>query len=280
MLSKVIGSGLLLPATEAAPVENRLWMTISSTSSVDPVFDAPSLADGDYVWTKPDGVTTFTGKAPASSNFDATGTYKVACSNWSAEQTFNCFNDNVTGFKAPTSAGMVSVAFSLNSVGDADLTGLTSLESIFANTAELTSLVLDPALTSLLSVYVPGSAGLTALPDLTGQPNLNTIVAGDCGISGALDLSGLTKLQNLQLNSCSSLTSVDISGCCTAPAGLVDYSFSDCGLGSDQVDAILIALDASGTEDGRLSLVGNSVPGPLGEAAIISLSGKDWYIET
>ena len=71
--------------------------TVVITGSIDPVFTAAALADGDFVWHHPDGVTTFTGKAPASANFDATGEYVLRCTDWTKVTGIDLAGDAISG---------------------------------------------------------------------------------------------------------------------------------------------------------------------------------------
>ena len=90
MLGQPLGGGMLL----GKPRDFRF--TVDTTGNIDPVFTAGTLTDADFVWTKPDG-STFTGKAPASANFDSIGEYVLRCTDWTKITGIDFYNDKISG---------------------------------------------------------------------------------------------------------------------------------------------------------------------------------------
>lgn len=278
MFKKVLGFGILLRAAPGIVVGNRLQFTISSTTIIDPVFTAGTLVNGDFVWTKPDGVTTFTGKAPAGANFTAAGRYLLACTDWAAVTAFSCDNDNLTSLAFPT--GMTALAFFYcgnNGLTALDVSGLTGLKTLVCEANSISSLTL-PTTGSLLNVYAHNNL-LTTPPGLTGNPGLYAVHMADNDLAGAMNLSGLTALYDILLNN-NALTSINLSGSMGSAAHLIDCDFGDNSMASAAVDAILMAMDATGAVDGRVDTAGNAAPGPLGDAAVLNLLANGWIVET
>jgi len=130
MLGQPLGGGLIL----GKPRDFRL--TVDTTGSIDPIFTAASLADEDFVWTKPDG-STFIRKAPANADFDSTGEYVLRCTDWTGITSFSMFGDLVSGdvskwgFLLPFLTGSFNSA-STNISGDISAWDLSNLTISFS----------------------------------------------------------------------------------------------------------------------------------------------------
>jgi len=92
----------------------------------------------------------------------------------------------------------------------------------------------------------------------------------------SLDLTGLSSMDELY-HCCSVLTHINITGC----TNLDDVDLTDNNLTEASVDHVLISLDNYGLSNGYLVLSGgtNSIPSAAGDAAILSLQGKGWYVD-
>ena len=92
----------------------------------------------------------------------------------------------------------------------------------------------------------------------------------------SLDLTGLSSMDELY-HCCSVLTHINITGC----TNLDDVDLTDNALTEASVDHVLISLDNYGLSGGYLVLSGgtNSIPSAAGDAAILSLQGKGWYVD-
>lgn len=216
MFEVVIGSGVIV--SSAAPAPDPLEYTIDAqgVTVVTPVVTAAALADGDVTWTKPDGTTTFTGKSPASGNFNQIGTYKITFADFSAVTEFNSVGDpgviGVDNFKNCENLSILNLAGthlgSLDLDGFASLTNLDvsasfiaaldlspvveTLTTFRANTTSLTSL--DVSATTLL-VYcdVSGCAfDTTAIDDVLVALDANGETDGYCDVSSNSELASAT----------------------------------------------------------------------------------------
>ena len=91
----------------------------------------------------------------------------------------------------------------------------------------------------------------------------------------SLDLTGLSSMDELY-HCCSVLTHINITGC----ANLLDVDLATNSLTEASVDHVLISLDNYGLSNGYLVLSGgtNAIPSAAGDAAVLSLQGKGWYV--
>jgi len=92
----------------------------------------------------------------------------------------------------------------------------------------------------------------------------------------SLDLTGLSSMDELY-HCCSVLTHINITGC----TNLDDVDLTDNNLTEASVDHVLISLDNYGLSNGYLVLSGgtNSIPSAAGDAAVLSLQAKGWYVD-
>ena len=161
----------------------KVSMTISSTTTVAPVFTALTLVDANFVWVAPNG-TSFTGKAPAGANFTAggVGTYRVYCTNWSAVTTFDCYDDNVTALNVAVATALTYLDCYTNALTTLDVSTNTLLTSLYCSSNALTSVVVNAILAALVAAAVN-----TGAASLDGQ----TPAAAPTG-QGLTDLATLT----------------------------------------------------------------------------------------
>ena len=257
-------------ADDAGP---SAFMTISATANIDPVFVASELADGDFTWTKPDGVSTFTGKAPAGANFDQTGGYFVACTDWSKVAWFYCTNDSVTQLNVSQATALVQLGCASNALTELDISANTALEVLSCQVNRLTALdvSLNTALVelhcesnSLTALDVSTNTALTYLRcnhntlgtlDVSTNVLLEDLICNNAGLA-ALDLSTNTVLDNLYCLS-NSLSTLDVS----ANTLMATLECQNNGMTEAGVDAILAALVANGVTNGTLYIGGtNAAP--------------------
>ena len=92
----------------------------------------------------------------------------------------------------------------------------------------------------------------------------------------SLDLTGLSSMDELY-HCCSVLTHINITGC----ANLLDVDLATNSLTEASVDHVLISLDNYGLSNGYLVLSGgtNAIPSAAGDAAVLSLQAKGWYVD-
>jgi len=92
----------------------------------------------------------------------------------------------------------------------------------------------------------------------------------------SLDLTGLSSIDELY-HCCSILTHINITGC----ANLNDVDLIDNALTEASVDHVLISLDNYGLNNGNVYLSGgtNAIPSAAGDAAVLSLQAKGWYVD-
>ena len=92
----------------------------------------------------------------------------------------------------------------------------------------------------------------------------------------SLDLTGLRSIDELY-HCCSILTHINITGC----ANLNDVDLADNALTEASVDHVLISLDNYGISNGYVYLAGgtNAIPSVTGDAAVLSLQAKGWYVD-
>ena len=263
-------------------------MTISATANIDPVFTAGELADGDFTWTKPDAVSTFTGKAPAGANFDQVGKYAVACTDWSKALWFSCTGDTVTALDVSAATALTQLHCSSNALTVLDVSANTALQILSCQVNSLTTLdvSLNTALTylhcesnSLTALDVSTNVALTDLRcnhntletlDVSTNVLLEDLVCNNAGLT-ALDLSTNTVLDNLYCLS-NSLSTLDVS----ANTLMATLECQDNGMTEAGVDAILAALVANGVTNGTLWIGGtNAAPSdPAGWDDFDTLEGE------
>ena len=113
----------------------------------------------------------------------------------------------------------------------------------------------------------------------TSQPNLNTIHITENAALTSINLEGtVVNTAKLRINSCAALTTVSLAG---GYDDLLYYEFYGCALSIVTVDAILVAIDAAGRDNGTLELSGGANGIPTGGAAnanVISLQGRGWTV--
>lgn len=96
------------------------------------------------------------------------------------------------------------------------------------------------------------------------------------GFAGSVDVSLLVNLTQI-VASDGAITDVTIS---SAQTQLTQVALYNNGMGSTEVNAILIALDSTGATGGTVSITGNSAPTGGGATAKTNLQGKGWIVET
>ena len=170
-----------------------------------PSITAATLSDANVTWTRPD-FTTFTGKAPAMTNFSQLGIYKCYVSDWSKVTSFS--------FYAGSAQSWVS-RINLKTIFP-KMTGLLSctLRDQSALVENVTLWQLPQSMTNL-SYFLYGCTGLTGvitnwiLP--TGATNIDSFLAKCTGLTGVITNwilpTGATDIGSFLLN-CTGLTGV------------------------------------------------------------------------
>lgn len=266
-----------------------------------PVVTGASLANGDVVWTKPDA-STFTGKAPAITNFSQVGTYTCEISDKTKITGFSFAQSATRNFVSDTNFGAV--------VGD--MSSLTTLswrrQAALAITVE--EWVLPVSITTLSNSFgncssitgnIPDFSMLTNLESLSGTfsscSSMSGAVAANMGVhedvlaliglGNCITGSGLTAdLSTWDLATFTSLTleSVNLSygtgGALVSLAAEGSYFYLvSCQLTQADIDRILSDCVDSNDTWGELYLTGNTAPSAAGLADKATLEGRDWYIE-
>ena len=193
----------------ASRIAGALTMTINSTTTVDPVFTATTLADADFTWRSPNEII-FTGKAPAGANFvtGGVGKYIVTCTDWSAVTEFDADTDNVTAVDVAVATALTTLSLGGNAmVTPPDLTYNTELTTLFLAT----------------------NTGMTTPPILTYNTALTTLSINNCTSMTTVDIGDNPLLSLVEVYGCA-LTIVAVSTILTDLAaaavngGIVDLS--------------------------------------------------------
>ena len=288
---------------------NALQFTVIAYNAAwtPPSITAATLSDGDVVWTRPD-LTTFTGKAPAMTNFSQTGVYRCAVTNWAAVTSFSFYPGSTQSWISRLNFVEMLPA----------MTGLTSftIRNIPSLVESITNLVFPSSLTSLSSFLVlcSGITGnITNIVIPTGVTNLSSLFYGCTALTGTCPspaaLTGCTTYSNM-LNSCLSVAG-DVSTWTPWRTNITNaampltrltygtgqslrsnvrspltFSLDNCALPQADVDRILIDLNISGATGGTCALnTNNAAPGwgtegdPSDVAyAVADLNAKSWVV--
>jgi len=274
-------------------MDTTLYFT---TAGYDPTWSAPSfaaetLADSDFVWTRPD-TSTFTGKTPSITNFQQLGTYSIRLLNgkWG----------NVTRilFLQSTPVDWIRTW----NVGDL-LYATTNLTFLYCfRNINLVDDIGDWTLPNGMlrlflysSTLVSGDIGNWILPTTLTHLYLPlTSVSGDIAqVTGTLDAAQILRLyrvSNITYSASNSLFSSTNMFRLPTTGGSVDREIrvDNNNLSSNSVDNILVDCDISGvrTNAQRLSITLNvggasdSAPTLIGYTAKTNLIAKGWSVTT
>jgi hypothetical protein len=113
--------------------------------------------------------------------------------------------------------------------------------------------------------------------DFSGWTVLEMLMCGNTHGGVRLDVTGCVALNLCACSTWNGNQILGIDGLDTTPA--TGCYVEGNGLSSDEVDNILVDLDAGGQTDGSVYVNNNSPPGPAGLAAKTSLEGKGWWVE-
>jgi len=284
---------------------NALEFTVINYNAAwtPPSITAATLTDANVIWTRPD-LTTFTGKAPAMTNFSQTGVYRCVVTNWAAVTSFSFYPGSTQSW-----ISRLNFVTMLPS-----MTGLTSLviRNIPSLVESITNLVFPSSLTSLSSFLVlcSGITGnITNIVIPTGVTNLSSFLYGCTTLTGTCPnpsaLTSCTTYSNM-LNGCLSVTG-DVSTWtwrtnitnAAMPATRLTYgtgqslranvrspltfSLDNCDLLQADVGRILIDLNISGATGGTCALnTNNDAPdwGTEGSPSDVAYAVADLYAKS
>lgn len=118
--------------------------------------------------------------------------------------------------------------------------------------------------------FPKGSFGVANLESLQQvlideSPNLSNLSIDSCEV-----------FETISANDCPSLVSVNIVNC----PSIIEVFLTGAALPESVVDAVLVALDESGSEEGSCDISGgtSAPPSATGLAAKASLEGKNWEV--
>jgi hypothetical protein len=236
----LFGLGWILDWTKALIIKTN-YLAVKTA----PTIVAASLADDQFLWTRPDG-TTSASKTPTAAFFNASGVYTVTCTDWSL----------VTELHFEQASAMNFLLLSNLKVAFAALTGLTSLtayyNSGYADT--ITYWVLPSSLVTMHFAYtiVAGDVSNLYFPPAMLVYNVGFAPVG-YGLLGTA------------FSTIPDTCSVVCYGC-TWSVAYVDKSLVDARASSAQ----------TGTE---INLGGNSPPtGGVANPDVVNLAQRGWII--
>jgi len=188
---------------------------------------------------------------------------------------------------------ILRLALEGSSVGTLDLSGCSALRDVRAGSNGMTNVNFGSLGPNFDHVCINQNPALNQLPSVDRFTSLNEFLMFESNQSGSLvfnstDLGNISIEDNayteLDISSCgfvtyinaanNSLATVDIS---SNPLLLYVYMQNN-SLSETQVDGILSVLDAYGTNNGEVNLVGNAVPSVAGFASVSSLEGRGWTV--
>ncbi|MFW6159434.1 MAG: hypothetical protein ACOC8E_08765 [Planctomycetota bacterium] len=162
--------------------------------------------------------------------------------------------------------------------GVVDLSDMTALRYVAFYANDIAELVLDagaPGRVKWFEIdYNPNYEGDL---DFSGWTALEMLMCGNTKAGARVDVTGCTALAMCACSCWNGSQIVGIDGLDTTP--VTDCYAEGNGMSSDEVDHILVDLDANGQSDGYVYLMDNSPPGPAGLAAKTSLEGKGWSVD-
>jgi len=266
----------------AAGVSEVGYLLYTSALSGNTFSPSVVMTSGPTVqWDLGDG--NFNTNNSVSHTYAGTGNYLV---NWDAAanlvEEIDANNDDVTMFNAQEDWA----ALKLLSVWGNSLTSLdtyaawTALEQLLvSNNTGLGSLDTRPEWTSLIKIQC-GNCGLSTFNTYAAWANADWVDAGTNSLTTFNTYAAWTALTRLYCQNNSSLNSIVAHSAWT---GIAYFHCYNCNLSAAVIDAILIALDATGASNGSLVYNGNpgSSDGSRSGAATTAkanLVGKGWVI--